>query len=405
MITTPQGFDLQGQEPLEGKTVQANEAARLAITTATKYDGLTVYQVDTTKTWQWQGTPVAGAWVQAVLDGFATTNFVNTSAGVGDAGKPIILDATGKIDATMLSASDLSLYYLLDGTRPLTGVMDAGAFKLANLGVGTVSGDAVAYQQLSSYLLTSGTAADSTLLGGQTASYYRNASNINAGTIADTYLPASISSNITGNAATSTTAGEWTTARLLTLTGGATGVVSIKGNAAMALATTVLAGNVSGGATAYNRNFTSSGGTNGTAVTVSRGDHTHPGLGTGITVGTVWKNQSNVDTYGKYTSGYLTETGAWFAMSGSITEATLSPTDAVQFAITLVYQMDPLESTGYIFQIIAGDATGGIDSGGTGTGNTTAYATLGGPPGAYATFEIRDVFTNTQLDTVVATIV
>lgn len=219
MITTPQGFDLQGQEPLEGKTVQQDATARIAITTATKYDGLSVYQVDTKKVHQWQGTPSAGAWVELVLDGFPTSNFINTSAGVGDAGKPIILDAAGKIDTSMLSASDLSLYYLLDGTRPLTGVMDAGANKLTNIGVGSLSGDAVAYQQLSGYLPIGGTAADSSLLGTQNSAYYRNASNINAGTIADTYLPATITSNITGNAATATSAAAWTNSINITLSG------------------------------------------------------------------------------------------------------------------------------------------------------------------------------------------
>lgn len=47
---------------------------------------------------------------------------------------------------------------------------------------------------------------DADLLDGQHGSYYRNATNINAGTINDAYLPATISSDITGNAATATTA-------------------------------------------------------------------------------------------------------------------------------------------------------------------------------------------------------
>jgi len=53
---------------------------------------------------------------------------------------------------------------------------------------------------------------NSDLLDGQEGSYYTNASNINAGTIGDAYLPATISSDITGNAATATTAGTATTA-------------------------------------------------------------------------------------------------------------------------------------------------------------------------------------------------
>ena len=49
-----------------------------------------------------------------------------------------------------------------------------------------------------------GSGLDADLLDGQEGAYYRNASNINAGTIGDAYLPATISSDITGNAATAT---------------------------------------------------------------------------------------------------------------------------------------------------------------------------------------------------------
>lgn len=53
---------------------------------------------------------------------------------------------------------------------------------------------------------TASYASDADLLDGQHGSYYLDASNINAGTIGDAYLPATISSDITGNAATATTA-------------------------------------------------------------------------------------------------------------------------------------------------------------------------------------------------------
>jgi len=45
---------------------------------------------------------------------------------------------------------------------------------------------------------------DADTLGGQLPAYYQNADNINAGTLADARLPGSISSDITGNAATAT---------------------------------------------------------------------------------------------------------------------------------------------------------------------------------------------------------
>ena len=47
---------------------------------------------------------------------------------------------------------------------------------------------------------------DADTLDGQEGAYYRNATNINAGTINDARLPSTISSNTTGNAATATTA-------------------------------------------------------------------------------------------------------------------------------------------------------------------------------------------------------
>lgn len=50
-----------------------------------------------------------------------------------------------------------------------------------------------------------GSGLDADLLDGQDGSYYRNASNINAGTLAKERLPASIDASTTGNAATATT--------------------------------------------------------------------------------------------------------------------------------------------------------------------------------------------------------
>lgn len=51
----------------------------------------------------------------------------------------------------------------------------------------------------------SGSGLDADLLDGKDGAYYRDASNINAGTIGDAYIPATISSSITGNAATAST--------------------------------------------------------------------------------------------------------------------------------------------------------------------------------------------------------
>ena len=39
--------------------------------------------------------------------GYANSEFVSTSAGAGDAGKPVVLDAGGQIDGSMIDASDI----------------------------------------------------------------------------------------------------------------------------------------------------------------------------------------------------------------------------------------------------------------------------------------------------------
>ncbi len=66
--------------------------------------------------------------------GYLTSEFINYSAGAGDAGKPVVLDAAGHIDASMINDGDIdhgtltglgdddhSIYSLVDGTRAYTG--------------------------------------------------------------------------------------------------------------------------------------------------------------------------------------------------------------------------------------------------------------------------------------------
>jgi hypothetical protein len=63
-----------------------------------------------------------------------------------------------------------------------------------------------------------------------------NASNLSSGTVSDARLPGTISSDITGNAATAT---KWATARTITLGGDLSGNVSIDGSANVTLTATV----------------------------------------------------------------------------------------------------------------------------------------------------------------------
>jgi len=86
---------------------------------------------------------------------FEASDFIDTSAGAGDAGKPVILDADGKIDSTMIDSTDVdhgqlqglldddhTQYILVDGTRAFTGDQSMGSNKLTNLATPTAAGDA-----------------------------------------------------------------------------------------------------------------------------------------------------------------------------------------------------------------------------------------------------------------------
>lgn len=92
---------------------------------------------------------------------FEESDFINSSAGVGDAGKPIVLDAAGLIDSSMinfgaidhgglsgLGDDDHTQYLLVSGTRAMTGALDMGTFKVTNMADGSADTDAVTYRQL-----------------------------------------------------------------------------------------------------------------------------------------------------------------------------------------------------------------------------------------------------------------
>jgi len=69
--------------------------------------------------------------------GYLTSEFINSSAGAGDAGKPVVLNASGLLDATMVNAGSIShdgtsgmaastghtAFPLLNGTRPFTAAI------------------------------------------------------------------------------------------------------------------------------------------------------------------------------------------------------------------------------------------------------------------------------------------
>ena len=93
-----------------------------------------------------------------------------------------------------------------------------------------------------------------------------NASNISSGTIGDAYLPASISSDITGNAATAT---KWATGRTISLTGDVTGTSgTFDGSGNLSFATTIAANAVALG-TDTTGNYVATGAVSGNGLSGS----------------------------------------------------------------------------------------------------------------------------------------
>jgi hypothetical protein len=93
---------------------------------------------------------------------FESSEFISTSAGAGDSGKPVVLDAGGQIDASMIDGGDVAhddtsgmaastghtAFPLLDGTRPFTGNQSMGSNKLTNVADGTDPSDGINKSQL-----------------------------------------------------------------------------------------------------------------------------------------------------------------------------------------------------------------------------------------------------------------
>lgn len=92
---------------------------------------------------------------------FEVADHVASSSGAADAGKPIILDAAGLIDSSMINFGaidhgslsgllddDHTQYIRVDGTRAFTGDQSLGNFKITNLADGVADQDAVNLRQL-----------------------------------------------------------------------------------------------------------------------------------------------------------------------------------------------------------------------------------------------------------------
>lgn len=126
---------------------------------------------------------------------YEQSDFINTSAGVGDAGKPIVLNASGKIDSSMidftaidhggltgLGDDDHTQYILVAGTRAFTGDQSMGSNQLTNVGdpvtttIDSASDDAVPM----SFLASTATSEGASVIGIEDASAYYAGNNVEA---------------------------------------------------------------------------------------------------------------------------------------------------------------------------------------------------------------------------------
>lgn len=124
---------------------------------------------------------------------YETSDFINTSAGAGDAGKPIVLDAAGHIDASMINDGDIdhgsigglgdddhTQYILVAGTRAFTGDQSMGGNQLTSVGdptAATIDGasdDAIPMSFLASTSANEGASA----IGIEDAGAYFSADNV-----------------------------------------------------------------------------------------------------------------------------------------------------------------------------------------------------------------------------------
>lgn len=125
--------------------------------------------------------------------GYATSEFISTSAGAGDAGKPIVLDAAGHVDASMINDADIdhgsigglgdddhTQYILVDGTRAFTGDQSMGGNQLTSVGdpvtttIDGASDDAVPM----SFLASTTTSEGASVIGIEDAGAYYASNNV-----------------------------------------------------------------------------------------------------------------------------------------------------------------------------------------------------------------------------------
>lgn len=181
-------------------SVSVDGSANVTITTTVQPNSVAL-GTDTTGNYMVDITAGSGISVSHTQGEGSTATITNSKPNV-------TTDITTTHNSTnvVVNSSDGTDGTINSATQTLAGVMSADdKTKLDGIEVGA-TGDQTA-NELLTLLKTvdgSGSGLDADLLDGQEGVYYLNASNINAGTIDDTRLPATITSNTTGNASTAT---------------------------------------------------------------------------------------------------------------------------------------------------------------------------------------------------------
>lgn len=186
----------------------------------------------------------------------ATTkaNEANTSAAAADASADNSLASENKAEKWADEAEDVEVE---------AGKYSAKHWAMKAQGFAEVDATNMGYDNTSSGLVSTNVQAAIDEIVVNTEGIH-DASNITTGTLDDARLPNTISSNITGNAATAT---KWSSSRTITLSGDVTGSVSIDGSADVTLTTTVAANSVALG-TDTTGNYVA-GVTQGTGISVT----------------------------------------------------------------------------------------------------------------------------------------
>lgn len=134
----------------------------------------------------------AGLYIETA-GAYESSDFISTSAGAGDAGKPIVLDAGGHVDASMINDADIdhgsigglgdddhTQYILAAGTRAFSGDQSMGSNQLTSVGDPTASGiDAASDDAIPMSFLASTSASEgASRIGVQDAAGYFVANNV-----------------------------------------------------------------------------------------------------------------------------------------------------------------------------------------------------------------------------------